>query len=232
MEMIMTPEFWSALAAIVIVNLALSGDNAVVIALAARKLPLDLQRRAILAGTLGAVAVRIALTAAALWVLTVPGLRFAGGLLLACVAYQLLTGDNEGSKEIAPVSGFWGALRTIMVADGVMGLDNMLAVAGAASGSLALVALGLAISIPIVVWGSALILTSIQRFPALLYLGGTALAWTAAKMLTEEALVSELLDGRASAGPAVQAAVVAGTLMLAWLHNRRAAIRAHTEALQ
>ncbi|HET7765649.1 MAG TPA: TerC family protein [Burkholderiales bacterium] len=230
--MILTAEFWSALAAIAVINLALSGDNAIVIALAARKLPENLQRRAILLGSFGAVAVRVALTAAVLWVLTVPGLRFAGGLLLACIAYQLLTGNAEGGKDIAPVSGFWGAIRTIVVADAAMGLDNVLGVAGAAGGSLLLVVLGLAISIPIVVWGSALILTSIQRFPGLLYAGGTVLAWTAARMLTEEPLVHELLDDRAAAAPAVHVAIAGGTLGLAWLRNRRTAIRAHTEVLQ
>ena len=101
-----------------------------------------------------------------------------------------------------------------------------------AGGSLLLVILGLAISIPIVVWGSAMILTSIQRFPGLLYLAGTVLAWTAATMLTEEPLVHELLNDRAAAAPAVYVAIVGGTLGFAWLHNRRTAIRAHTEVLQ
>jgi YjbE family integral membrane protein len=232
METILNMEFWSALAAIIVVNLALSGDNAIVIALAARKLPTNLQRRAILLGTLGAVAVRVTLTAAVLWVLTVPGLRFVGGILLVCIACQLLTGDSDGGKDIAPVSGFWGAIRTIVVADAAMGLDNVLGVAGAAGGNLLLVVLGLALSIPIVVWGSALILSSIQRFPGLLYAGGIVLAWTAAKMLTEEPLVHDVLDGGAVAVPAVHVAVIAGTLGLAWLRNRRAAIRTHSEVLQ
>jgi YjbE family integral membrane protein len=231
-ETILTMEFWSALAAIVVVNLALSGDNAIVIALAARKLPANLQRRAILLGTLGAVAVRVTLAAAVLWILTVPGLRFVGGLLLVGIACQLLTGDSEGGKDIAPVTGFWGAIRTIIVADAAMGLDNVLGVAGAAGGDLLLLFLGLAISIPIVVWGSALILSWIQRFPGLLYVGGVVLAWTAATMLTEEPLVRALLEGGATAVPAVHVAVVAGTLGLAWLRNRRAAIRAHPEVLQ
>jgi len=230
--MILTPEFWSALAAIVVVNLVLSGDNAIVIALAARKLPGNLQRRAIVWGTLGAVAVRVILTAGVLWLLTLPGLSFTGGLLLVAIAYQLLTGDSEGGGNITPASGFWGAMRTIVVADAVMGLDNVLGVAGAAGGNLALVILGLAISIPIVVWGSTLILRSIQRFPALLYAGGVVLASTAAKMVTDEPLVRELLEGRTAAVPAVYIAVVGGTLVLAWLRNRRAAVRAHPEVLQ
>jgi YjbE family integral membrane protein len=231
-ETILTMEFWSALAAIIVVNLALSGDNAIVIALAARKLPAILQRRAILLGTIGAVAVRAILSAAVLGILTVPGLRFVGGLLLVCIACQLLTGDYEGGKDIAPVTGFWGAIRTIVVADAAMGLDNVLGVAGAAGGNMLLLLLGLAISIPIVVWGSALILGWIQRFPGLLYIGGIVLAWTAATMLTEEPLVRELLEGGASAVAAVHVAVVAGTLGVARLRNRRAAIRAQPEVLQ
>jgi YjbE family integral membrane protein len=230
--MTLTPEFWSALAAIVVVNLVLSGDNAIVIALAARKLPGNLQRRAIVWGTLGAVAVRVTLTAGVLWLLTLPGLSFTGGLLLAAIAYQLLTGDSEGGGDIAPASGFWSAMRTIVLADAAMGLDNVLGVAGAAGGNLTLVILGLAISIPIVVWGSTLILRSIQHFPALLYAGGVVLASTAAKMVTDEPLVRELLDGRTAAVPAVYVAVVGGTLALAWLRNRRVAMRAHPEVLQ
>ena len=231
-ETILTMEFWSALAAIIVVNLALSGDNAIVIALAARKLPENLQRRAILLGTLGAVAVRVILSASVLWILAVPGLRFVGGLLLVCIACQLLTGDNEGGKGVTPVTGFWGAIRTIVVADAAMGLDNVLGVAGASGGNLLLLLLGLAISIPIVVWGSALILSCIQRYPGLLHVGGIVLAWTAATMLTEEPLVRELLEGGAHAVPAVHVAVVAGTLGVAWLRNRRAAIRAQPEVLQ
>jgi YjbE family integral membrane protein len=176
--------------------------------------------------------VRVTLTAGVLWLLTLPGLSFTGGLLLAAIAYQLLTGDSEGGGDIAPASGFWSAMRTIVLADAAMGLDNVLGVAGAAGGNLTLVILGLAISIPIVVWGSTLILRSIQHFPALLYAGGVVLASTAAKMVTEEPLVRELLEGRTAAVPAVYVAVVGGTLALAWLRNRRVAMRAHPEVLQ
>lgn len=231
MEIALTPGFWPALAAIVVVNVVLSGDNAIVIALAARKLPENLQRRAIVWGTLGAILVRMTLTAAVLWLLTLPGLSFTGGLLLAVIAYQLLTGDSDAGGTVAPASGFWSAMRTIVVADAAMGLDNVLGVAGAADGNLTLVLLGLVISIPIVVWGSTLVLKSIQHFPALLYAGGTVLAWTAAKMLTDEPLVRELVDGRTAAVPAIYAAVIGGTLGLAWLRNRRASARAHSEVL-
>ena len=177
MELLMTAEFWSALAAIVVIDLVLAGDNAIVIALAARNLPKLHQRKAILWGTVGAVAVRTSLTVAVLWLLQVPGLMLAGGALLVWIAYRLLTGDDGGREhDVAPAAGFWAAMRTIVIADAVMGLDNVLAVAGAAHGSILLVVLGLLISIPIVVWGSTLILHWLERFPSLLYVGGAVLA--------------------------------------------------------
>ncbi|HYT47503.1 MAG TPA: TerC family protein, partial [Burkholderiales bacterium] len=175
------PDFLPALAAIVVIDLVLAGDNAIVIALAARNLPRELQRQAIVWGALGAVAVRASLTIAVLWLLQIPGLMLAGGALLIWIAYRLLTGDDAGlARDVAPAVSFWAAMRTIVVADAVMGIDNVLAVAGAARGSMLLVVLGLLISIPIVVWGSTLILRWLERFPALLYLGGAVLAWTAA----------------------------------------------------
>jgi YjbE family integral membrane protein len=207
-------DFWSALAAIVVIDLVLAGDNAIVIALAARNLPAALRRRAIVWGTVGAVVVRAGLTSGVLWLLGLPGLSAAGGALLAWIAYRLLRG-------VATAAGFWGAMRTIVIADAVMGLDNVLGVAGAANGSLALVVLGLAISIPIVVWGSTLILKCIERVPALLYAGGAVLAWTAAQMIVGEPFVRELLAGRTGSTAAVYAALVGGVLGLAVLRNRR-----------
>ncbi len=222
MEMLLTPEFWSALAAIVVIDLVLAGDNAIVIALAARNLPKVHQRKAILWGTVGAVLVRTSLTVAVLWLLKVPGLMFAGGALLVWIAYRLLTGDDGGREhDVAPAAGFWPAMRTIVIADAVMGLDNVLAVAGAAHGSILLVVLGLLISIPIVVWGSTLILRWLERFPSLLYVGGAVLAWTAVKMITAEPFMQEYFEGRRGLVNALYVLVVGGTLGLAWLRNRR-----------
>jgi YjbE family integral membrane protein len=227
-----SPEFWSALAAIVIIDLVLAGDNAIVIALAARNLPKALQRRAIMWGTVGAVVVRASLTVAVLWLLEVPGLMAAGGLLLCWIAYRLLTGNEEGSAhDVAPAINFWGAMRTIVVADAIMGLDNVLAVAGAAHGSVLLVVLGLVISIPIVVWGSTLILHWIERFPSLLYIGGAVLAWTAAKMLVEEPMLRDsILSERPGIRVLLYLVVIGGVLGLAWLRNRKGA--AQKEAVQ
>jgi YjbE family integral membrane protein len=216
-----TPEFLSALAAIVVIDLVLAGDNAIVIALAARNLPKTLQYRAIAWGTLGAVVVRASLTVGVLWLLQIPGLMLAGGALLVWIAYRLLTDDGGAEHEVAPATGFWGAMRTIVVADAVMGLDNVLAVAGAAHGSMLLVVLGLVISIPIVVCGSTLILHWIERFPGLLYLGGAVLAWTAANMITGEPFVEEALAVRPVFKSALYIAVIAGVLGISWLRNRK-----------
>jgi len=223
MELLMTAEFWSALAAIVVIDLVLAGDNAIVIALAARNLPKVHQRKAILWGTVGAVVVRTTLTVAVLWLLQVPGLMLAGGALLVWIAYRLLTGDDGGREhDVAPAASFWAAMRTIVIADAVMGLDNVLAVAGAAHGSVLLVVAGLVISIPIVVWGSTLILNWIERFPALLYIGGGVLAWTAAKMLADEPLIQQLLAGRSGLNALLYILVISSVLGSAWLRNRRA----------
>ena len=163
---ILSVQFLSALMAIVIIDLVLAGDNAIVIALAARNVAERLRTKAILWGTVGAIVVRTLLTMVVVWLLAVPGLLFAGGALLIWIAYKLLLPEPEDDNgvKLNSVNGFWAAIRTIVVADIVMGLDNVLAVAGAAHGSFMLVALGLLISIPIVVWGSTVILRFIDRY--------------------------------------------------------------------
>ena len=146
-------QFLYALGAIVLIDLVLAGDNAIVIALAARKLPPHLQKRAIWWGTGGAIVVRSAMTVLVVWLLKIPGLLLLGGALLLWIAVRLLAPvDQQGADEHGGATGFWGAMKTIVIADAVMGLDNVLAVAGAAQGSFLLVVLGLLISIPIVVW--------------------------------------------------------------------------------
>jgi YjbE family integral membrane protein len=227
MDLVLTAEFWSSLAAIIVIDLVLAGDNAIVIALAARSLPKLHQRRAIVWGTVGAVAVRTALTVGALSLLKVPGLMLAGGILLVWIACRLLSSSDGGPEghDVVPASSFWAAMRTIVIADAVMGLDNVLGVAGAADGSILLVVLGLLISIPLVVWGSTLILNLLKRFPGLLYVGGAVLAWTAVKMITSEPFVSELLHERRGAVNALYLAVIGGVLGIGWLRNRRATMQ-------
>jgi YjbE family integral membrane protein len=221
--MIPSPEFLSALLAIVVIDLVLAGDNAIVIALAARNLPKNLQRRAVLWGTAGAVIVRASLTVVVLWLLAIPGLMLAGGALLIWIAYRLLAGADGGPEhDVAPATSFWAAMRTIVIADAVMGLDNVLAVAGAAHGSVLLVVAGLVISVPIVVWGSTLILHWLERFPSLLYIGGAVLGWTAAKMIVDEPLVASWFDARPGMKLFLFVAVIGGPLGAAWLRNRKA----------
>lgn len=216
-------DFLLALGAIVVIDLLLAGDNAIVIALAARKLPADLQRRAVLWGTVCAVALRTVLTLAVVWLLKLPGLMLAGGIMLVWIAYQLLLPEEANGEGTAvnPAPNFWAALRTIVVADVVMGLDNVLAVAGAAHGSFLLVALGLLISVPIMVYGSTLLLRYVERFPALIYFGAGVLAWTAAKMIVAEPLVKEWLAPGAQGSALLQVTLVSGVLFAGLMHNHR-----------
>lgn len=182
-------EFFSALLAIIIIDLVLAGDNAIVIGLAARNLPKALQKKVIIWGTVGAIAIRAVATMAVVWLLKIPGLLLVGGILLLWVAYKLLVEDK--GHDVGPAGNFWAAIRTIIIADALMGLDNVLAVAGAAHGSFLLVVIGLIISIPIVVFGSTIILKFVDRFPIIITLGAAVLAWTASKMIVGEPFMKE-----------------------------------------
>lgn len=205
-------EFFSALLAIIIIDLVLAGDNAIVIALAARSLPAHLRRKAILWGTFGAIAVRTAMTLVVVWLLKIPGLLLLGGALLVWIAWKLLADNQDEGHEISAAGTFWGAMKTIVVADAVMGLDNVLAVAGAAHGSFALVVIGLLVSIPIVIWGSQLILRYVERYPGIIYIGGAVLAWTAAKMIGSEPLAGDVLAAYPALTVLVYIAVLGGVL--------------------
>lgn len=225
MEFLSAP-WWSALLAIVLIDLVLAGDNAIVIALAARALPQHLQRKAIIWGTVGAVVVRSAMTIGVVWLLRVPGLMLIGGLGLLWIAYKLIAAkdDGEGGHGVA-VTTFWGAMKTIIVADALMGIDNVLGVAGAAHGSFDLVVIGLLISIPIVVFGSTLVLKLVDRFPAIMYIGAGVLAYTAAKMIVSEPVLANVFGTREAPEQVlrwtVEALAVAGVLGTAWLVSRR-----------
>lgn len=218
-----SPEFFSALLAIIVIDLVLAGDNAIVIAMAARNLPAHLQKKAIIWGAVGAIAVRSAMTLLVVYLLKIPGLMLIGGLLLVWIAYRLLNPEQENDEHGQASTTFWGAMKTIVIADAIMGLDNVLAVAGASHGSYVLVVLGLLISIPVVIWGSTQILKLVERYPSVTYLGAGVLAWTAAKMMTSEPISQEWL---ASQSPAleyvIQVAVVLGVLTSGFIRSRRA----------
>ena len=219
---IFSVEFLSALLAIVVIDLVLAGDNAIVIALAARSLPAALQNKAVMWGTAGAIVVRAAMTLIVVWLLMVPGLRLLGGLALVWIAYKLLVpSQGQGGTHGKPADNFWSAMKTIVVADALMGLDNVLAVAGAAKGSFLLVVLGLLISIPIVVWGSTLILKWVDRFPVIVYIGAGVLAWTAAQMMLHEPVLMALLQDRGPLKLAVYLMVITGVLLGGLLVNKR-----------
>jgi YjbE family integral membrane protein len=224
MELFSTP-WWSALLAIILIDLVLAGDNAIVIALAARNLPPDLQKKAILWGTVGAIAVRSAMTLVVVWLLKIPGLMLIGGLGLLWIAYKLLA-DQGGDEHDGPVAAtFWGAMKTIVVADALMGIDNVLGVAGAANGNMSLVILGLLISVPIVVYGSKVVLKLVERFPIIIQLGAAVLAFTAAKMIIGEQLLKEVFNPPASyadlARWSIYAISIAGVLLAGWWATRK-----------
>ena len=189
--------WWSALLAIILIDLVLAGDNAIVIALAARKFPPALQKKAIWFGTVGAIAVRSALTVVVVWLLKIPGLMLLGGLGLLWIACKLILDTGEDKEHDIRVTSFWGAMKTIIVADALMGIDNVLGVAGAAQGSFDLVVIGLLISVPIVVFGSTLVLKMVERWPVIINIGAAVLAFTAAKMITDEKLLDPIFDGTA-----------------------------------
>lgn len=181
-------QFFTALFSIIMIDLVLAGDNAIVIGLACRSLPKNVQMKGIIFGTMGAIIIRIAATIAVVWLLQIQGLRLGGGILLVWIAYKLLTDQNKHSN-IQAKDCLKSAIITIIVADAIMGLDNVLAVAGASHGNYFMVVLGLLISIPIMVFGSTLIIKLIDRFPFIITLGSGIIAYTAAKMITEEPLL-------------------------------------------
>ncbi len=229
MEFLST-EFFSALLAIVVIDLVLAGDNAIVIALAARNLPAHLRNKAIAWGTVGAIVVRTAMTVVVVWLLKIPGLLLAGGALLLWIAYKLLINpDNDDEHKVSPATNFWGAMQTIVVADAVMGLDNVLAVAGAAHGNFLLVVLGLLISIPIVIWGSQLILKYVQKYPAIVYVGAGVLVWTGVKMMTGEPLVKTYVEA-AGNWISILYVMVMGGVLLAGFRANRVKVRDHVAA--
>lgn len=221
----MSAPWWSALLAIILIDLVLAGDNAIVIALAARNLPKDLQKKAIVWGTVGAIGVRTLMTLVVVWLLKIPGLMLVGGLGLLWIAYKLIADQNDGEGEHGPgATTFWGAMKTIVVADALMGIDNVLGVAGAAHGAMDLVVIGLLISVPIVVFGSTVVLKLVDRFPSIMYIGAAVLAFTAGSMVVNEPVLSSVFGTKEAPESVLRWAVIAlsivGVLGAAWLATR------------
>ena len=224
MELFSMP-WWSALLAIILIDLVLAGDNAIVIALAARNLPPEHQNKAIMWGTVGAIVVRSAMTVGVVWLLKIPGLMLVGGLGLLWIAYKLITDTSEDEHQGGTATTFWGAMKTIIVADALMGVDNVLGVAGAANGDFTLVVIGLLISIPIVVLGSKLVLQLVEKWPVIINLGAAVLAFTAAQMVINEKLLDPIFDGGETinliARGSTYAVAIVGVLGLGWWATRK-----------
>ncbi|MDD3654176.1 MAG: TerC family protein [Desulfotomaculaceae bacterium] len=176
---------------IIIIDIILGGDNAIIIAMASKALPAEQRKKAIIIGTIGAVTIRIALTAFALYLLTIPLLQFAGGVLLVWIAFKLLLEEKEVKCEAG--KSLANSIKIIIMADAVMGIDNVIAIAGAARGSLAQVIFGLLFSVPIIIWGSTFILKWLERYPVIVYIGTGVLAWTAGKMISADIFVYRII---------------------------------------
>ena len=195
MDFLSSPAFWLALGQIIIIDILLGGDNAVVIALACRKLPPAQRTKGIIWGTAGAIILRVVLIAFAMTLLALPFLKFVGALLLVWIGVKLLAPDEEGHGNVEGSDKLFAAIKTIIVADLVMSVDNVIAIAGAAQNAgehqMLLVVLGLLISIPIIVWGSQLVIKLMDRFPMIITFGGMLLGWIAGGMLvTDPAFVN------------------------------------------
>jgi YjbE family integral membrane protein len=241
MEFFSTPEFWIAVGQIILIDILLGGDNAVVIALACRKLPPKQRTQGILWGTAGAIVLRIVLIFFALTLLAIPFLKIVGALLLLWIGIKLLVPEHEdGHASIEGSDKLWGAVKTVIVADFVMSLDNVIAIAGAAEASgtdhgMALVIFGVLVSIPIIVWGSQLVIKLMDRYPIIITLGGMLLGWIAGTMMvTDPAMIDpETLPWMPKIEPSAvwrYGAGVAGALLVLavgkWVAARRAAAAA------
>jgi YjbE family integral membrane protein len=227
MEALASPAFWIAVGQIIMIDILLGGDNAVVIALACRKLPPAQRTKGIIWGTAGAIILRVILIFFALTLLAIPYLKIVGALLLVWIGVKLIAPDDEGHGDIQASDKLWAAVKTIIVADLVMSVDNVIAIAGAAESAgqhqMALVIFGLVVSIPIIVWGSQLVIKLMDRFPLIITAGGMLLGWIAGTMaVTDPAAIPYLphvLAEREGALPIVDAVVrygagLAGALLV------------------
>jgi YjbE family integral membrane protein len=195
LDMLASAQFWVDVFKIIMIDLLLSGDNAVVIALACRNLPLEQRKKGILFGVLGAIVLRIVLTFFAVSLLSLPYLKLVGALLLIWIGIKLIQPeDGHSADSIQADTRLFGAVKTIIIADLVMSLDNVLGVAAAAKGNRLLLVFGLLISIPLIAWSSQLVLKLIDRFSVIIYAGGALLGYVAGEMLVSEALFSSLVE--------------------------------------
>ncbi|NNU84710.1 TerC family protein [Geobacillus sp. BMUD] len=215
----MVDEYIVSILLIIGIDVILGGDNAVVIALASRNLPEQKRNVAIIVGTALAIGVRIVLTAAVVWLLTIPFLQLAGGIILFWIALKLIGQKDEKPAMIKAEPSLWKAIQTIVAADVAMGLDNVIAIAGAAQGHIGLVVFGFLCSVPIIIVGSKIILYAMERFPVLIYAGGALLAYTAGKMIAAEERLHPFYPPNGETLFPMAAAVLA--VLLGFAANRR-----------
>ena len=239
MDMLLHTAFWIGLGKIIWVNLLLSGDNAVVIALAARSLPPQQQKMAVFWGAGAAVLMRVVLTIFAVALLTLPWLKIVGGVLLLWIGIKLLV-PEEGDEDVAASDNLYQAIKTILIADLVMSLDNVLAVAAAADSAAptaelvamkyTLLVLGLAISIPIVIFGSTLMLKLMERWPVIITFGGALLGWIAGEMMVTDPAIDSWVEHNARWLEEMRVAAILGAVLVViigmWLAKRQQAAHA------
>ena len=193
MAFLTSPEFWLALSQIILINIVLSGDNAVVIALACRSLPPHQQKKAIIFGSVGAIVLRVILTFFAVYLLSQPYLKLVGAALLLWIGVGLLKGD-DGEEDLEGNSNLMAAIKTIVIADLVMSLDNVIGVAAAAKGNVPLLVIGLVISIPLIIFGSTIILKLMNRFPIIITIGAGLLGWVAGEMVLTDPAIHDWVE--------------------------------------
>jgi YjbE family integral membrane protein len=204
---------------IISIDIVLGGDNAIIVALACRNLPLQFRNKAILLGIGFAIVARITLTLVAVYLLEIPLLMAIGGALLLYISYHLLI-DIEDDQSIMGKTTLFGAIKTIIIADIVMGFDNVLAVAGAAHGSISLVIVGLLVSVPIIIWGSKIILYAMQRFPVIIYFGAGILTYTATKMIVHEPMLAPLFTSHPVLSILIQFIIIIAVLISGLITKR------------
>ncbi|CAM4091596.1 membrane protein [Bacillus manliponensis] len=213
-------EFLTSILIIIGIDVVLGGDNAIVIALASRNLPENERNKAIILGTGLAIVLRILLTILAVYLLDIPFLQLVGGIMLTLISVNLLTDQSHDLSSIQAKTTLFQAVRTIVFADLVMGFDNVLAIAGAAHGNFLLVITGLLISIPIIIWGSKLILLFMERFPLLIYIGAAILAYTAGRMITHEQSLSSFFISNPTFASSIPILFVLTVLCIGYIVNQ------------
>ncbi len=223
-----TPQFWLAAVEIIVINILLSGDNAVVIALACRNLPPKQKRWGLIWGALGAIVLRVVLTVFAVGLLTLPWLKIAGGIALVWIGIRLIDPADDGGVDVKANDRLLAAVWTVIVADLVMSIDNVLGVAAAAKGSLVLLLFGLALSIPLIIAGAQLVLKAIERYPVLIVAGGGLLGWIAGELCIDDTTIAAWVDAQAPwldwAAPIAGVVLVVGVAK--WRVLRRQVTRA------